>query len=417
LALMLGAVVALTRQALTLFDPFPPFWIAAVAGTVAFIAVYILYGKGLLLLKSARPDVHIYHILLAVALFLLVCIALNDPLGGNEISFGWQEHLDSIQDKSDLDKPFFDLLKNPFGLVFGLVKFLVFSAAKVLLTVVLTLAAAILVICAPFMLWGLLAADLKKGVILVLALCLLALCGLAVRASVASNLVYLGAGFLGLSLVAATNWPALAVNGDASQFHPDIYQIVTRLAERRFVSRDSVREVLMQHVGKRARPSAHQDVVDELERRLCTERILVAEDDSTYAVRCRKRLGLSHAILGVLCVVYLANPSMGLFELLPDNLPLVGNLDELVKSRMLCNFASPGFQRARSVRSAEGQTQEYPHFKCAGALGPPVELTAKRGERHPLRPNSPLYSRYPSFSPSSPVPFSKCARPSPNSRL
>jgi len=33
--------------------------------------------------------------------------------------------------------------------------------------------------------------------------------------------------------------------------------------------------------------------------------------------------------------LYLLNPTMGLFELLPDNLPLVGNLDEAAMVTML----------------------------------------------------------------------------------
>lgn len=32
--------------------------------------------------------------------------------------------------------------------------------------------------------------------------------------------------------------------------------------------------------------------------------------------------------LGVISVIYLGNPGAGVFELLPDNLPLIGNLDE-----------------------------------------------------------------------------------------
>lgn len=32
--------------------------------------------------------------------------------------------------------------------------------------------------------------------------------------------------------------------------------------------------------------------------------------------------------LGGVAALYLINPTMGVFELLPDNLPLVGNLDE-----------------------------------------------------------------------------------------
>ncbi|MGE4543998.1 MAG: hypothetical protein AB7D06_07815 [Pedobacter sp.] len=33
-------------------------------------------------------------------------------------------------------------------------------------------------------------------------------------------------------------------------------------------------------------------------------------------------------LLGVIAVIYLLNPGAGLFELLPDNLPFIGNLDE-----------------------------------------------------------------------------------------
>jgi hypothetical protein len=33
-------------------------------------------------------------------------------------------------------------------------------------------------------------------------------------------------------------------------------------------------------------------------------------------------------LIGGLCVIYLLNPTLGLFELIPDNLPIIGNLDE-----------------------------------------------------------------------------------------
>ena len=33
-------------------------------------------------------------------------------------------------------------------------------------------------------------------------------------------------------------------------------------------------------------------------------------------------------LLGITAVIYLLNPGAGLFEVLPDNLPFVGNLDE-----------------------------------------------------------------------------------------
>ena len=33
-------------------------------------------------------------------------------------------------------------------------------------------------------------------------------------------------------------------------------------------------------------------------------------------------------LLGLFCLIYILNPGAGIFELIPDNLPLIGNLDE-----------------------------------------------------------------------------------------
>lgn len=41
------------------------------------------------------------------------------------------------------------------------------------------------------------------------------------------------------------------------------------------------------------------------------------------------------ALAGVLAFVYLANPTLGVFEFLPDNLPLVGNIDEATATMVL----------------------------------------------------------------------------------
>lgn len=41
------------------------------------------------------------------------------------------------------------------------------------------------------------------------------------------------------------------------------------------------------------------------------------------------------AIAGLLALVYLLNPTMGVFELLPDNLPFIGNLDEATATMVL----------------------------------------------------------------------------------
>jgi hypothetical protein len=42
-------------------------------------------------------------------------------------------------------------------------------------------------------------------------------------------------------------------------------------------------------------------------------------------------------LLGSLAAIYLINPTAGIFELLPDNIPLVGNLDEAAAAALLIN--------------------------------------------------------------------------------
>ena len=40
-------------------------------------------------------------------------------------------------------------------------------------------------------------------------------------------------------------------------------------------------------------------------------------------------------LLGLLSVIYLLNPTAGFFELIPDNIPIIGNLDEAAAVTLL----------------------------------------------------------------------------------
>jgi uncharacterized membrane protein YkvA (DUF1232 family) len=41
------------------------------------------------------------------------------------------------------------------------------------------------------------------------------------------------------------------------------------------------------------------------------------------------------AAAGILAALYLLNPTFGMFELLPDNIPFIGNIDEATASMVL----------------------------------------------------------------------------------
>lgn len=40
-------------------------------------------------------------------------------------------------------------------------------------------------------------------------------------------------------------------------------------------------------------------------------------------------------IVSVLCIIYILNPTAGVIEILPDNIPFIGNLDEATATAIL----------------------------------------------------------------------------------
>jgi uncharacterized membrane protein YkvA (DUF1232 family) len=69
--------------------------------------------------------------------------------------------------------------------------------------------------------------------------------------------------------------------------------------------------------------------------------------------------------------VYLLNPGAGLFELLPDALPLVGNLDEAAFVTILLASVR-GLRRLGKESKAQqpAQAQALPQVSAGGSLGP-----------------------------------------------
>jgi hypothetical protein len=45
-----------------------------------------------------------------------------------------------------------------------------------------------------------------------------------------------------------------------------------------------------------------------------------------------------HHIIGILSLLYLMNIGVGVIELIPDNMPIVGNLDEATATILLMNY-------------------------------------------------------------------------------
>ena len=77
-------------------------------------------------------------------------------------------------------------------------------------------------------------------------------------------------------------------------------------------------------------------------------------------------------ILGIIAVIYLVNPTAGLIELIPDNFPVIGNLDEAGAVAILVNTLgyygidmtrlygrrTPAKRVRRIVRTVDGEEVE-----------------------------------------------------------
>jgi len=62
--------------------------------------------------------------------------------------------------------------------------------------------------------------------------------------------------------------------------------------------------------------------------------------------------------LGFVAFVYLINPTLGILELIPDNLPLIGNLDEAGATAILLSVLRYyGIDLARLVGKRDDQKQ------------------------------------------------------------
>ena len=84
----------------------------------------------------------------------------------------------------------------------------------------------------------------------------------------------------------------------------------------------------------------------------------------------RKIKDILVAIAGGLSLLYLANPTAGIFELIPDNFPIVGNLDEAAACAIiLAAFRYYGIDLTAFL--GKGVKKEPDPEKAAGDSSPP----------------------------------------------
>lgn len=59
----------------------------------------------------------------------------------------------------------------------------------------------------------------------------------------------------------------------------------------------------------------------------------IAELEGKTSRSLLKSIGM--VVAGIICIIYLLNPDAGVLELIPDNIPIIGNLDEVAATILL----------------------------------------------------------------------------------
>ncbi len=73
---------------------------------------------------------------------------------------------------------------------------------------------------------------------------------------------------------------------------------------------------------------------------------------------------LWHVLVGIVALIYLLNPSAGFFELIPDNFPIIGNLDEVGAAIvLLAVLRSFGFDLTGFFKRRVGPSSKDPKNK------------------------------------------------------
>ena len=64
-------------------------------------------------------------------------------------------------------------------------------------------------------------------------------------------------------------------------------------------------------------------------------------------------------LLALSCVVFLLNPTFGIIEFIPDNIPVIGNLDEIVEVLLLAWASYKGYHIVRQAMRPKPIAQDH----------------------------------------------------------
>lgn len=152
--------------------------------------------------------------------------------------------------------------------------------------------------------------------------------------------------FLGwVGLFFSVSWSTLAFRGTLS-YHPDLCDVIGKIYRESEFS-DIAEDRLLGEIARRAEDNDFKVSMEELQEKKVTERLVgpgkpfLVDKDGLLRPARKRALTMGLLALGAISIFYLVYPSMGIFELLPDSIPVLGNVDEALFLYFLAAWVIP----------------------------------------------------------------------------
>ena len=329
----------------------PNLVVGLVSIAASFGWIWIAWSKGLFLSLHERPWAVSFYALLWLVLAVLCTLAITSS--GELLNPGDVDPKATLQGvMAELDDQDVPSWWRP-GLWLLWLQTVGWAVVRLALGFVLVVAASLAVATLVVSSLALYVADLKTGV-LVLLVVPIVLLGLLAYVSVdfAPAYTLCALGCLSLGLATGANYENLTVNGDLSRVSPEYERIYVALRRspgftKGLIEVTKAREIAAEQVGE----DKAKQILDFLADR---DGVLIRVGED-YRLGREKKLTVGTALMAVASFFYLLNPGFGFVDLIPDSLPVAGNVDEAAATALLLRAVGKWREDMKTIKGSKAK--------------------------------------------------------------
>ena len=346
-------VLQISYQSFVYPDSFTGSLVMIAAMSAVGFAIFILHRKGLILLKSCPKDYVIYMFVFVFSILMMTFIAFQKGLFVGAELLNPYIMLDNFPEEFNFSVR--SLITGGFSAFFkmlwAVIVFLIRPLLQIMLMVFYVQMLIVSLIWLVLCYW----LDIKNALAIVISLLVISIAGFAWMNSV-PHLDYARYGVVALccSYIFAINWRSLNSNGDFARLNSMQFEVLSDIygTDKQYITSATLQEKIEEKIA--ARFSEYPpELIDRIQQRLIEERFFDEAKPGVLALAKRKNMKLWHVFAFAGASLYLMNPGFGFIELIPDNIPMIGNLDEVGIAIMALKLFWDNYRKDQRVRQGE----------------------------------------------------------------